>query len=850
MRKLKGVIGAIVVVIALMGSVLAGFALNVNGSTEIVNAYEKVTDVSGLYSHSQEKTFIEYNPASNYIGYSGEKIIAYENPIPTGGYGLKNITSGTIIIDPTNRTINVNGDLYNGLPTEYLNTPFVHDYGILEGSGPVNYFATDGILTGIISPITITINNDTTVIEVNGQAHTFTGNTHNLVYWTGSDYDYIEMKGIRGGNAAAVPAYIDDLNNVLSAGNDGEEYQSHGTTANYRGTGTQGTIPLEKTGTQINGPVYQMNVNYDLQNDGKTYQAYGVYYPRFVYGPGLGIDYTESSRVNNYPIDKEYSQTSSTTTIKLPLSKGMTTDYVGSGGAVYLGNSSGRYIIDPSENYGYDWNASIRSYDYYGYRSDYLLSDLLNTISLPDNTTQITFETGNAMGGIWSDLGGEGNADIGQLALNKTRFGGLLNGSVVINNTPLTSTQGYSGFRAIYTVATGVVEVYTGNGVKLYTGTLNDTIVETFYNSTGPASGTVSFDDGYEYNIPTWSYKNRGYDTSSYLNLTIVSNGTVENIIYMDPTKGIKLDPANIGNVTWNNEYENGNIKILFRAEETYSTYHNELTINGNTIAVDYASNKFSVSLNGGDPVDVGRWRNIVLNLDLNNGSLTAIPVRTFNSYTNVELDTTNIPIGEMENSTTTNIIQWLPTSNSFRFSVYSTDVFLNTYGAVMVNPSLDISQYFTNLNNFYRLEFRGFTVVGDSLTINGITGSTSGQNITFDNQILSLKNLDVTYADGKVNVSDGSASVDLGDIQNTTISGAGTWYFTSQLDRGFTESKQVYSWDWGDFIFNNTQFCVIFIGLIIAGLIAGRRVSSFGVVDYALMGIAIAIALTTQVIA
>ena len=116
------------------------------------------------------------------------------------------------------------------------------------------------------------------------------------------------------------------------------------------------------------------------------------------------------------------------------------------------------------------------------------------------------------------------------------------------------------------------------------------------------------------------------------------------------------------------------------------------------------------------------------------NGTLTVIPVRTFNSYTNVELDTTNIPIGELVNSTTTNTIVWKPTSNSFRFNVYSTDVFLDTYGAVMVNPLLDVQQYFTQLTNFYRLQLRGFTVVGDSLTINGITGTTSGQNVTFNN--------------------------------------------------------------------------------------------------------------------
>ena len=70
MRKLTGYIGAMIIVFALMGSVLLGFALNINGQSTVINDYEKITDVSGLYTHSEEKTYIDYNPASNYIGYS------------------------------------------------------------------------------------------------------------------------------------------------------------------------------------------------------------------------------------------------------------------------------------------------------------------------------------------------------------------------------------------------------------------------------------------------------------------------------------------------------------------------------------------------------------------------------------------------------------------------------------------------------------------------------------------------------------------------------------------------------------------------------------------------------------
>ena len=105
MRKITGYIGALIIVFALMGSILAGYALNVNGETTVINDYEKVTDISGLYSYSQEKNYIDYAPASNYIGYQKNEQYYTNNGTPT----YKKIVNGTITIDNSTKSITVNG---------------------------------------------------------------------------------------------------------------------------------------------------------------------------------------------------------------------------------------------------------------------------------------------------------------------------------------------------------------------------------------------------------------------------------------------------------------------------------------------------------------------------------------------------------------------------------------------------------------------------------------------------------------------------------------------------------------------------------------------------------------------
>ena len=212
-------------------------------------------------------------------------------------------------------------------------------------------------------------------------------------------------------------------------------------------------------------------------------------------------------------------------------------------------------------------------------------------------------------------------------------------------------------------------------------------------------------------------------------------------------------------------------------------------------------------------------------------------------------MDTASIFIGDLVGASPTNTISWGPTSNSLMFNVYSTSVFMDTYGVVMVNPSLNITNFFTNLDNFYRLKIYNFTMYGDSITVNGITGTVTGNTLTINGDTFQVKDLYVTYADGHVYLEDSHIVSDLGTIADNTVSMTGAWYFNTTLEEGYTSQKMIYDWDWSTFILDNTQFCIIYIGLAFAALVIARRFCSLSMIDYAMFIISIAIALTLQVI-
>lgn len=864
MRKLKGYIGALIIVMALMGSILAGYALNVNGSTTTVNEYEKITDVSGLYSHSQEKTYLEYNPASNYTGYE----TAPQSVENTTQYTYKTVGNGTITFNSANNTISAFGTTY-AAPSNPVGF-WCDKFWLTINNGSVTYIAQDNYAPGIVSSMTIVINgNNITISDTTGFSKTWQSSYDTRVlYYTGNDWNYSRL----GYNESF---YYTDNSKIFGVANTspakpgatlgsfaaGVYTKFYPTDPSY--SPWEGVLNVAKT-QDINNGIYEGKLtinNATVSGVNYTIQGVHVFAPRTINTTNtLGINYTESNRVNNYPMEYEHSDTIMTYDKTINLNSVTTTNYWPNTGSYisqqwHIGDD---VITQGQAGYTMAWDGLYLT----PALTKYKLSDILATQSLPLNTISVSITTGSITPvPVYVGLPNAPGLDPTSFVLADgvtvpSNMVAIV--SSLVDSTQVDMTNISAGWTANYNPSTGLVDIYTTNGVKISTSSIDNTYVQFPKNAslTGITGDVTLYNNGTPIGTTTgtdWKASTNGstaYTNAAVLQMSYTTAGNIDNTKYMDISKGISIKSGNVGNVIWDNTYENGRITILFRAAETTQTYSNTLEISGNTIAVDYTTNRFYVELNGGGAVDIGTWRSILLDVDLLAGKVYVSPVRTFNSFTNVLADNTRVFIGDMTDAAPTNTIQWLPTTNSLTFNIYNTDVFLDTYGAVMVNPDLTVTDYFTDLNNFYRLDLYNFALVGESMTVNDVVGTVNGNTITFNDETVDLKELKLTYADGHAYVEDSHAVIDLGEIVSNNISLSGVWFFLTDLQRGFTDEKMIYEWDWQDFILDNTQFAVIYIGLALIGLVIAKRFCTISVIDYLIFGASIIIALSVQVIA
>ena len=483
----------------------------------------------------------------------------------------------------------------------------------------------------------------------------------------------------------------------------------------------------------------------------------------------------------------------------------------------------------------------------------YRLSDILASYSMPANTKtlKIDFDSNSSYHVYMGNLSPSYPYDLyidGNIA-GPVYVGGWTGQEAAVHNTY--QQKDY----LIYDVERGTVTTYDYQGIIQSTDT-PDNVLITFTNNnsnTKYCRNTVEVGFNYPSTFPgAVSFTDLSGRPNPFMHI-IATSVNPADISYIDITKGYTIKNTNITDTVWNNRYDNGEVDILFRAADPSGTYSNQITVASTDIYINYATSRFSVAVGSLDnAIDIGTWRAIMLNVDFENHKVTVSPVRTFNSYTNVTIDRSVIDVGDIADITpydTASII-WHPTNNSLTFNVYSTSVFMDTYGVVMVGPTLDITNYFTDLNNFYRLKLYNFSIYGDSITVNDTLIPVSGNTITIDGKTLTLQDLYVTYADGNAYISDSNSTIDLGAITSNTVSMAGAWYFESNLEKGYTEQKLVYEWDWQDFILDNTQFCIFYILLALAGLIIARRFCSLSIIDYVTFITSLIIALGVQVIA
>lgn len=309
--------------------------------------------------------------------------------------------------------------------------------------------------------------------------------------------------------------------------------------------------------------------------------------------------------------------------------------------------------------------------------------------------------------------------------------------------------------------------------------------------------------------------------------------------IYMSTNEGVTLSSSS---VSWSNGYPVGAIDILFRVPNVGTAYTNTLTIpltNGpdgsgvgtiNAYVAVATSGRVLVTLSSGgveQTIDMGQWRNFMLSLDFVDGEYSIVPVTqfaTFNDFTALE---DSRAFDRITVSGTAGTITWGYSGASLTLGVVGTAVFMETYGVVMTDPTLTISEWFPELADL-QLNFYSFALYGESITINGeVYPLDDGARINVpymaDGVLVdswhTLTNIYITFEDRVylTFVNDGYTA-DLGEMTTDTIEFSGNWYFTSGLYEGYETTETYFEWTFEDFIFDSDAAIIVFLGLLAVG--------------------------------
>lgn len=322
------------------------------------------------------------------------------------------------------------------------------------------------------------------------------------------------------------------------------------------------------------------------------------------------------------------------------------------------------------------------------------------------------------------------------------------------------------------------------------------------------------------------------YNTAMSLSFTsTVTSGAEYG--YLIPSAGVTLATGGSNgyySTNWSNGETNGIINIVFDG-------WNNTDSNPAAIAIDFSigAENYTIELTKSDIWTVGvnesvetlgGFGRIMLSLDTIDGKLTIKPVQ-FTNFVTFEVIDTKLYETDIEKGAGIEGLRFSPlTYAPLRWSVANTTVLMNTFGAVMVDPSIDINEYWPNMEH-YRLWFQSFALYGDSITINGVTYPVDEfGDIEINGQTYDLNDFYVSYPiDGNVYLTFvlGDETVDLGEKTSGVISFGGTWYFTTGLYEGTQTTEKVYNWAVG-WNASPDQFILISLGLLAAGVVVVRK--------------------------
>lgn len=456
------------------------------------------------------------------------------------------------------------------------------------------------------------------------------------------------------------------------------------------------------------------------------------------------------------------------------------------------------------------------------------------------------------------------------------------------------------------------------NGVAVSQVTMDQdqTVVATWLGdpytvSFNPGLGTVdtpskSVNYGGQYGAlptPTWTGRTfDGWYTASSGG-TLITSGSTYNTVG-DQT----LYAHWVSNATyWSNGNMNGSLSILYHIDNTNATNEIENTIRlyrydpsvaddlstifnesfidtgyylmievvSNRVGTTYVAQIFATLYDSNnteimtESVDLGSWNGFIVSVDSLNGTVSYTKVMQFRSFTDYQESVGDMIMNYSSGGTYSGLSMYELEMNSIssdvpRQSVIKTNVFLNTYGVVMTDPAIDISDYFPDIP-YIRLNFYSFALYGNSMTVNGHTMNVTSPNITLyytvgnngpiiadapgdgiSSKQLVLKNIYVTWNEEGcfLTFADENFTVNMGSYTNKAVSFDGIWYFAMAIYEPYTARESSYEVDWWNNNFDVKAFGIVMAGLlIILGLLAKATIGGRAI-DYIIIGIAVVIAL------
>lgn len=297
---------------------------------------------------------------------------------------------------------------------------------------------------------------------------------------------------------------------------------------------------------------------------------------------------------------------------------------------------------------------------------------------------------------------------------------------------------------------------------------------------------------------------------------------------------------------------------------ESESTGYNNYVVTITTTLFDINDNVVAE-----ESYEIGKWSAFIIQMDSVNGIVSYTKVMQFRSFTDYSesVGDTLLNYGSYGDfgGQVTQSIRFITDAISEvpKQSVVKTNVFLNTYGVILKDPSIDIAQYFPEMDEI-RLNFYSFALYGNSMTVNGHTMAVASPNITVyystdssGNHIedapgdgiitksLELTNIYITW-DGeycRLTFVNDDLTINMGTYTDKEVSFDGIWYYATALYEPYQATEQSFQLDWFK-SFDYSTFGLIFCGLLILGAGVVRVTIGGRALDYVIIGCAVIVAL------